>query len=59
MKITFSIDRHATDGFTLWAYTEDNAGFYELGRVRYIGYTIAAAKKEARQTIKEKGRLGN
>jgi hypothetical protein len=59
MKITFTVDKHQADGFTLWAYTEDKVGFYELGRVRYLGYTITEAKRLARQTIKENGRLSN
>lgn len=47
MKIT--VERHAVDGFTLWA--TDKQGF--LVHQRYIGYTL----REARARFKE--RYGN
>jgi hypothetical protein len=53
-KITFHVERHLVDGFTLSAYVGDNYA----GSHRFIGYTLAQARKIARETIRERGGLG-
>jgi len=53
-KITFYVERHLVDGFTLSAYVGDSYA----GSHRFIGYTLAQARKIARETIRERGGLG-
>jgi hypothetical protein len=50
--MTITVERHAVDGFTLWA--TDKQGY--LVHKRYIGYTIREAKARFKLSLEGEGK---
>jgi hypothetical protein len=50
--MTITVERHAVDGFTLWA--TDKQGY--LVHKRYIGYTIREAKARFKIALEGEGK---